>query len=220
MRYVLPYLGRGKSSGLSYVASSAGSGTSSRTLTFPGGIQAGDTVLICASATAAISTPSGYTLWASTSSFFPGGGVTYGYVFSKVMGGTPDTSIAITAAFVSIVAHVWRGVDTATPMDVTPTTSGTYDCPSITPVTAGAHVIAFTGGGFNASVALSKPTGYDNDIQTNIYGTPDFVTNFYYTAAVASKAWGSGAENPAGFYPTSGTGADASFGITLALRPA
>ena len=82
--------------------------------------------------------------------------MTVGY---KVMGATPDTSFEVTSSGISsnnawaVCAQVWRGVDTVTPMDVTQVTSdgnnnsGIPNPPSITPVTAGAIIIAMGASG-------------------------------------------------------------------------
>lgn len=57
-----------------------------------------------------------------------GGGDIWLYVGYKVMGSTPDTSIAFTAnpsgaASTNSVAYVWRSINTSSPMAATPTTA-------------------------------------------------------------------------------------------------
>jgi hypothetical protein len=74
----------------------------------------------------------------------------------KIMGPTPDSAVDISATGATadpgaVAIHVWRGVDAATSLDVTSTTSTGLDSwvpnpPSITPVTSGAVVIAVGAG--------------------------------------------------------------------------
>lgn len=219
IQQILAALKATAASGLTFVGSASAAGGSSAVVTLPAGVQEGDLVVVCSFSTTTPSTPSGYTQQAAHSVAFPGGGNAVGRVFTKVMGPTPDTSVTVTATFATAAVHVWRGVN-ATPMDATPTTSNTSNCPSITPVTSGAVVLAFSGGGFVSSSTLTTPTGYSNVKLQNQTGSHDSVDTYYYISAVASKAWTSGAEDPNGFTPSSNTGADAGFGITLALRPA
>ena len=148
-----------------------------------------------------------------------------GYVGYKIMGATPDTTLAIGAygdinTGNALIAYVWRGVDTTTPLDVTPTTaiapnpdSGSRpNNPSITPATAGAVVIAALGFGRSDSTpsTYTDPDGYENLVTK---GQSD---NSKCSASVASKFWsGSGAEDPGewtfNYYTWAAT--------TIALRP-
>jgi hypothetical protein len=93
-------------------------------------------------------TPTGYT--AAYSNIFQdstGNDVSLKTTY-KFMGASPDASVALPAATSRGVAviHVLRGVNTTTPLDVTPTTTGTANtatnpnAPAITPVTAGAWI--------------------------------------------------------------------------------
>ncbi len=208
------------SAGIVFVGSAGAAGTSSATVTLPAGVQAGDTVVVCSMSTSNPSAPSGYTNRQFLQAYFPGGGTAFGNVYTKVMGSTPDTSVTVTANFVSVSVHVWRGVSSASPINVIET-SGTFDPPAVTPTATGAVVLAFAFGGFVSSSTMATPTGYSNMQQQSAYGTHDFTNNYYYIAAVASKYWsGSGAENPSSMFVPSGTGADTSSSITLALRPA
>lgn len=149
----------------------------------------------------------------------------------KFMGATPDTSCTVagsgsTTNGAVAVAHVWRNVDQTTPMDVTavpssgaasPNINGSIpDAPAITPVSAGAVVVAI-GGGTSASVltGTAAPTGYSNFKVAQV--DPGSAFNIF----VASKAWsGSGAEDPAAFAGTGTSTSDSWAALTLALRPA
>ncbi|MFA5360351.1 MAG: Ig-like domain-containing protein, partial [Patescibacteria group bacterium] len=158
------------------------------------------------------------------------GNDTYDANFSvnwKIMGGTPDTSVSCNGSGSTLngavcVAHVWRGVNQTTPLDVTSTnTVGTNspvpNSPAITPITAGAIVIATgLGVGTAGDTSVTAPTGYGN--QVDIQVDPSTAA----TVGIASKAWsGSGAEDPAVWTNwTQGTATYDSWGaVTLAIRP-
>lgn len=142
----------------------------------------------------------------------------------KLMGATPDTIATIkgsgsaTNAAVA-VCHVWRGADPTTPIDVTTTTDGgidsaVFNSPSITPVTTGAVVLSI---GLSTSTtvdtAITAPTGYTNKVDvTYDPGNAALI-------GIASKAWLSGAEDPATWTAIS-TGTPESWAAaTVAIRP-
>lgn len=147
----------------------------------------------------------------------------------KIQGSTPDTQLTITkdstASYAGNTAvHVWRGVDTSTPLDVAPVTAtGTngsrLNAPAITPITSGAVILAMGGGPlWNATGAIPAfPSGMSNGIGSNVNGT---TCDFYMM--VASYEWSAGSYDPAAV--TGGGGADDAngswAGCTLALRPA
>lgn len=153
------------------------------------------------------------------------------YVGYKVMGATPDTSITgITAANDTNggsggIAYVLRGVDPVTPIDVAIVTAqgaNSYipNAPSITPVTAGALVIAMGGSsGIAFGRSLTHPAGYSNGAHKISDTTAaDSMT------IMASKVWAGGAEDPAAFGVTIADPATYSADLgwcaaTLALRP-
>ncbi len=141
----------------------------------------------------------------------------------KRMGATPDTSVTGQSdgggnGNVSVIAYVLRGVDRTTAMDVavttaTSTSTSIPDCPSITPVTDGAIVVA-CGGAAVSDSSVTAPTGYTNQEEQN--GSSGYVV----TAAVCSKLWsGSGAEDPAAWTDWVSTSGRASTMATLAIRP-
>src|SRR3990172_2402731 len=143
----------------------------------------------------------------------------------KVMSASPDTTASCNPSSGSsiasdCVAMVFRGVDNATPLDVTSTSAvgnnaEDVNCPAITPVTSGAVVVC-TGGAAGASVDTTPtaPTGYSGS--TYVQTDPGRAG-----AAVASyKNWTSGAEDPAAYVMDLGTASANSWAaITLALRP-
>jgi len=144
----------------------------------------------------------------------------------KIMGATPDTTVALTnmglgGRGMSMAVHVWRGVDTTTPIDVTTTTAtgtntGQPNCPTITPTTSGAYVIACGGQstGNNLHQMNAAPTGY-----SNFFGTTNSSAAFRANAALASFAWSSGAEDPSTFGVAGDTTSSSWCAATVVLRP-
>ncbi|WP_066210248.1 MULTISPECIES: DUF2807 domain-containing protein [Sphingomonadales] len=147
----------------------------------------------------------------------------------KIMGSTPDTTVAISATGSasdpgSVAIHVWRGVDATTPLDVTSTTATALNSwvpnpPSITPVTSGAVVLALgAGAGSSAPSAIGSIT--NSDLSNFIARSVD---NAFRSVGigVGSFAWTSGAFDPAAF-TVAGTDStlNSSASLTLALRPA
>lgn len=148
------------------------------------------------------------------------------YVGRKFMGATPDTTVAVqgsgsNAQGACAVAYVWRGVNTTTPMDATPTTSSATntaipDPPAITPVTAGAVVLAMGGAGHQrGAVNFTSPT------LANFRSTSANTAGDDATVGIGWASWYSGAYDPSPF-TFGGTDSTAymSCGVTLALRPA
>ena len=146
----------------------------------------------------------------------------------KVMGGTPDTSVTVrgynnAANGGATAVHVWRGVNTTTPMDVAPPTGVTAgnasrpDSPAITPITTGAMVLSVgMGTGDATPLAQTTPTGYSNG--RSVAGTGSTMS---VIANIASKTWsGSGAEDPAAWTGGETSTSDSWAAGTLALRPA
>jgi hypothetical protein len=144
----------------------------------------------------------------------------------KIMGGTPDTSVTVsptlnTAFAGAVVIHVWRGVDTTTPLDVASTTAvGTNtdrpNPPAITPSTAGAVVVAIGGGSVEnpPGAVLTQP---GSELSNFLSIKSDDVEGA--VIAAGSYAWTSGAFDPVAW--TGGNNhADSSWAaVTLALRP-
>ena len=141
----------------------------------------------------------------------------------KRMGSTPDSAVLIHQNDNRVIAgliQIWRGVDTTTAIDNTPTTatgaSGAPDAPSFTTVTANALVFAW-GAIDDDDVAGSAaaPSGYTTDFlaaDTGQASTAEGATCFLASAVKASP----GSEDPGAF-----TGGDDAWeACTFALRPA
>jgi hypothetical protein len=144
-------------------------------------------------------------------------------VFAKFMGPTPDTEFEGSTTSASspasaVVVHVWRGVDTGTPMDASAvarpqSNTNVIDANSITTVTDGA-VVLITGGGVNFGDPYTVPSGMENFFYA-VDGTS------YVRAVVASAL-----VETAGAYNPDAVGGGVSNNLisytvsTLALRPA
>ena len=144
-------------------------------------------------------------------------------LFWKRMGSTPDTEVVVntTAAGYgfSALAYVLRGVDPNVPFDVTPvlasgTDSAVPDPGSITPITAGAWVLAF-GASSYGDAAITAPSGYSNAVSVASAASSPAAC-----CAVASKTWISGAEDPGAWTDWSTTATNAWSAVTVAVRPA
>lgn len=147
-------------------------------------------------------------------------------MFYMVQGATLDTTLTVTrpnnAAYGgATVVQVWRGVDTASPIDVTGTPATTTnsslgDPPSVTPVTSGAVVIA-AGAGMQTSsgTPFTVPAGMSNPVSYNGNGTTSDCGVW-----IASATWTSGAYDPPAW--TGGTTSTSSSAAaqTIALKPA
>ncbi len=143
----------------------------------------------------------------------------------KLMGPTPDTSVTVvgennSANGGAAVVFVLRGADRITPIDVATTsitgTNGALpDPPAITPITPGAWIVVCgVGTGDSTPVAQTVPSGYGNAV--SVLGTGS--TRSAVTS-IASKAWTSGAENPAAWTGGETTVSDAWCAATIAIRP-
>ena len=150
-------------------------------------------------------------------------------VYTKVMGGTPDTTVTVVgdanaSNAVTAVAMVFRGVDTTTPLDVaiqTATGSGTGqpNPPSITPTTAGAWIVVC--GSTAASIGIVFTVPADLSATTNHFRSVTRAdTNDSVTGIGIKTDWASGAFDP-GVWTSGTTVSTASWAAaTLALRPA
>lgn len=144
-------------------------------------------------------------------------------VYWKAMGASPDTSVSINNAgntqfATAIDIHVYRGVNTTTPFDVTTTTAtgtdtGQPNPPAITPSTAGAWILAAGGAssGSGSSFTSSDLSAFDGGIQSDTY--PAFVGAGHYTS------WTSGSFNPAAWGGGSTSTSASWAAATMALRP-
>jgi hypothetical protein len=145
----------------------------------------------------------------------------------QVMGGTPDTSLTIPSSANGRnaqrwVVHVFRGVDSTTPLDVAAVPAsgidtGRPDPAAITPSTAGAWIVAFYASAADAGIAYTAPTDFATDwLGGTQADTADCMQGGgYYTG------WSSGSYNPAAITVGGTTGTrDSWTAMTIALRPA
>lgn len=223
---------------ISYVGGQQGgragaTSTSAVTFALTGGTdstpQAGDLVVISiavgstADRAVSVVTPSGYTSLTElyqNDTYDVNLGLSY-----KFMGSTPDTSFTLpstgsTADAQRYTVHVYRGVDTSSPLDVAAVTAGginarTVNPGAITPATSGAwiHVVGAGAGATGGTYAASYLTAF-------LAGTTAD-TNDAFMGAGYYSGWTSGAYDPAAF--TGGgtsTTSDSWAAYTLALRPA
>lgn len=138
-----------------------------------------------------------------------------------------DTSITVANTtgsniyFNGLLVHVWRNVDQTTPLDVTTTTATTGGSnnpnpPAITPVTAGAIILA-------AGVGFSSPgqTVFSSSDLSNFLSVHDDNGFGGGDAALGSHAWsGSGSFDPAQWTSSTNRSNFPSAMATMALRPA
>lgn len=149
----------------------------------------------------------------------------------KIMGGTPDTSVTIpgsgnTADGQAYTIQVFRGVDTTTPLDVTPTyatgsgVGNQFNAAAITPVTAGAWILACGGGASATGTTLyTAPSGFatGSGIWLSFNGAD---TNDGTVGAGYYTGWTSGSYDPAAVGGGSTNAANSWGATTIALRPA
>ena len=138
------------------------------TVTLPGGMAADDIVVVGekegnSSGNGGIS---GYTIIRQDARFC---------TWRKFMPATPDSSFTSTGSGGTsnahvVCCHVYRGVDTTTPLDQTTTyvegSSTTPDSPSITTVTDGAAVVSAVTSGVS-DTTVTAPTGFSDQIDRN-----------------------------------------------------
>lgn len=149
-------------------------------------------------------------------------------VFWKLMGATPDTSVVVdgqggTNASVAAVVLAFRGVDTTTPMDVTPTTATGLNTQQANPPSinhnnpAGVWTVAV--GAFShgngAGITLTAPTNYGNLVDRAENDTIDV------GIGMATRSDPADPEDP-GVFTNSGADStnDGWCAVTIALRPA
>lgn len=151
----------------------------------------------------------------------------------KVMGATPDSTLTIgrqnnSAYGGSARAAVFRGVDTAAPLDATPGTpaSGTNggippdgghaNAPSVTPATTGAWVVMGAAATLaTTSTNIGPPSGMTDIGSFKGDGsTCDLSTNMAYYSG-----WTSGAYDPAAITTTEDATSSTWAAQTIALRP-
>ena len=172
--------------------------------------------------------PSGYTA-AHTADYRNDSNDSNFQVSYKVMGATPDTTVAIpasnaTTAGVGYAIYCFRGVDTTTPQDVTTQVTGAINtgianAPSITPVTAGAWIAAFGGAAVAAGAVFTNPAGMSTTTNHFRSATITSTTNDANIGGALYTAWTSGAYDPAAFGGSTSTNTGSWSAVTVALRP-
>jgi hypothetical protein len=207
---------------LSFIGSGSDSASFDPNLTLPGGIAQNDIVYVAVNASGSVDLDlsmitAGYTeiadLYQNDNT-----DVNLG-VFRKIMGVTPDSSAQCETGSTSAnaVFHCWRGCDTTTPEDATPTTAGavdggTPDPPSINTATANAIVLAI-GGSSEGDAVTNPPTNYENLIDLQDGGLRNVMMA---SRSIASPT----TENPGTFADVVGTSSDSWAAVTVAIRPA
>jgi hypothetical protein len=148
----------------------------------------------------------------------------------KVMGATPDTSVAIpasnaTTAGVAYAIYVFRGLDQASIQDTTAVRTGGIDtgianAAAILPVTAGAWVVAFAGAAVASGAVFTNPAGMDSTTNHFRSATITSTTNDANIGGAIFSGWSSGSFDPAAFGGSTSTNTGSWSAVTLALRPA
>ena len=194
----------------------------------------GDVVLVAVNNASTVNrpegalTPSGYT--ASITSLYANDSNDVNLqVAYKVMGVTPDTTVAIpasnaTTAGVAYAIYVFRGLDNTTPLDVNPavasaTNSGKANAPPITPATDGAWIFV-VGAAAVAAGAVFTNAG-DLSATTNHFrsATITTTTNDANIVGGIKTDWVSGEFNPIVFGGSTTTNTGSWAAVTIALRP-
>jgi VCBS repeat-containing protein len=147
----------------------------------------------------------------------------------KFMGATPDTEIQVVGNTANpypagTVVQVFRGVDTTTPMDVTPVTAtgvntGIPTPPAITPVTSGARVVSLFGTAVYYTDSVSNPPNPPSGFLQPSGGITG--STYKFQAGIASAPWdGIGEVAPEAWSNVCDSANDSWGAVTLALRPA
>lgn len=178
-------------------------------ITLPTGLQEGDLVVVCNFADATSQNlPSGYT---NGQNGFTNS-VNYRWSY-KFMGSTPDTTATGLSSGSAHLAFAFRGVDTTTPLDVTPPSvatniSGMPNPPSITTVTDNSVLVAV--GYLDDDSVASSITAPSTYTLLNAAQSSGTIMAAYKTLATA------GTDDAGGF---GGTGTDSWVAAKFALRP-
>lgn len=147
----------------------------------------------------------------------------------KVMGATPDTTVAIPATNsgwggVAYAIYVFQGVDTTTPQDVTTVVTGGINtgianAAAITPVTAGAWIAVFGGAAVAAGAVFTNPAGMDTTTNYFRSATITSTNNDANIGGALYTGWTSGAYDPAAFGGSTSNITGSWSAVTVALRP-
>lgn len=149
----------------------------------------------------------------------------------KFMGGTPDTSVDIpasnaTTAGVAYAIYVFRGVDTTVWNDNGSSTTtgnintGVANAAAVTPVTAGAWIVAFAGAAVAAGAVFTNPANMDATTNYFRSATITSTTNDANIAGAIFSGWTSGSFDPAVFGGSTSTNTGSWSAFSIALKPA
>lgn len=173
-------------------------------------------------------TPSGYTP-AHTDRYENDSNDSNFLVSYKVMGATPDTTVSIpasnaTTAGVAYAIYVFRGVNTATPLDVeaVPTgaiNTGVANAGAITPTTPGAWIVVFGGAAVAAGAVFTNPAGMSTTTNHFRSATITTTTNDANIGGAIYTGWTSDPYDPAAFGGSTTTNTGSWSAVTIALRP-
>lgn len=198
-------------------------------------LQQGDLVLVAVENASTVNrtqaqlTPSGYTA-AHTDDYRNDSNDSNFLVSYKVMGSTPDTSVAIpasnaTTAGVGYAIYVFRGVNTVGgPFDATTVVTGNINtgianAAAITPVTAGAWIVVFGGAAVAAGAVFTNPAGMSATTNHFRSATITSTTNDANIGGAIYTGWTSGAYDPAAFGGSTSTNTGSWSAVTMALKP-
>lgn len=150
-------------------------------------------------------------------------------VSRKLMGATPDTSVAIppsnaTTAGVAYAIYVFRGVNATTPESPTivytgAINTGVANAAAIIPVTAGSWVVVFGGAAVAAGAAFTNPSGFDATTNYFRSATITTTTNDANIGGAIYTGWTTGSYDPAAFGGSTSTNTGSWSAATLALNP-
>jgi len=138
----------------------------------------------------------------------------------KVMGATPDTTVAIpasnaTTAGVAYAIYVFRGVNTVVAGN---NNTGIANAPAITPTTAGAWIVAFAGAAVAAGAVFTNPANMSTVTNHFRSATITTTTNDANIGGAIYTAWTSGAFDPAVFGGSTSTNTGSWSAVTIALK--
>jgi hypothetical protein len=174
-------------------------------------------------------TPTGYTAFIATDLYRDDDNNANQLVSYKFMGVTPDATVSIpasnaTTAGVAVVIHAFRGVAMLNSADLRPTTAGgantgLANAAAITPLTAGAWILACGAAGVAAGAVFTNPAGMSATTNHFRSATITTTTTDANAATALLTTWTSGSYNPAIFGGSTSTNTGTWVATTIALRP-
>lgn len=195
-----------------------------------GTIQQGDLVVVSIAAgsvadrSVGMATPAGSPAWVETE-LYSNDDVDTNYVLAYRFHQSGDSTTYVTdpsgnnADGLSACVHVWRGVDTVTPMDValqtaTGINTGRPTPPAITPTTAGTVIVCGAGGAAATGAVFTQSGSQLSNFISNRGND-----NYDGVSGIGSFAWSSGAFTPVQWTGNTTASTDSWAAVTIALRP-